>query len=683
MSEIEIIPAGPQAGMAAEGLDEAAQQAGLLADGLEELAGLVGGQLGLTEPAGNLALRATSLRADRFRIVVVGGFSRGKSTLLNAMLGTDLLPQKAVPATAIITLLEYAAQPGVRVRFTAEGAPDDVLSVEEFRSRYVLSEEDINDGEVDTDRFSRIDHAVVSYPIELCRHRVELVDSPGLQDDPARTKRTIGFLRRADAVVMVLDATTLLTEDEIQFLETVLLPEGFRNIFFVINKWNLIEEFVLRPSDVPKQIAELEARIQMRLVPFCQAGLRNLSAERIFRVNAFGALRGRMRDPRNTAYLAATNVPAFEEALQRFLINDRRGAKTAIVLGTVKTVEEEVQRYLATQEALGSKSLEEVEAELGLLQPKLERLRSIRRHIEGFLDSQSANLQDRLAISFQHHVDKIEAKLPEEVEAFDLSEILAGSLVWKALTDWARADENKFAQKVKRCIEPQVKTLLARHFTEWRERAVKKDIEMVTQDVDKHLHAEAEEYRRVMRDIEEQLGVQGSTLDINALVEIWMHPPEGEGGQFELSGIGAFGDMGWLIGSIAVDIAAEVVMHMTFLWLPIVGLIISAIRMLWREGKLRQSIREKIVENTTEGLRRLSHAKAALIRDQVRSSFEKLRGKITGSINEEIAVVEASLQSIIDRKRSKELSVDEERRRLAGVRAAVTATIARIRAAAV
>lgn len=683
MSETEVIPAETQAGMAAEGLDEAAQQAGLLADGLEEMAALVGGHLGLAEPASNLALRAASLRADRFRIVVVGGFSRGKSTLLNAMLGTDILPQKAVPATAIITILEYAAQPSVRVRFATEGTPDDVLSLEEFRSRYVLSEEDINDGLVDTDRFSRIDHAVLSYPIDLCRHRVELVDSPGLQDDPARTARTIRFLRRADAVVMVLDATTLLTEDEIQFLETVLLPEGFRNIFFVINKWNLIEEFVLRPSDVAKQVAELEARIQARLAPFCREGQRDLSAERIFRVDAFGALRSRMREPRDTARLAATNVPAFEEALQRFLVNDRRGAKTAIVLGTVKTVEEEVQRYLATQKALGSKSLEEVEAELGLLQPKLERLRSIRQHIEGFLDSQSANLQDRLAISFQHHIDKIEAKLPEEVEAFDLSEILAGSLVWKALTDWARADENKFAQKVKRCIEPQVKRLLARHFTEWREQAVKKDIEMVAKDVDKHLHAEAEEYRRVMQEIEEQLGVQGSTLDIDALVGIWMHPPEGEGGQFELSGIGAFGDMGWLIGSIAVDIAAEVVWHMTFLWLPIVGLLISAVRMLWREGQLRQSIREKIVENTTEGLQRLSHVKAAMIRQQVRGSFEKLKSKIAGSINEEISVVEASLQSIIDRKRDKELSVEGERRRLGDVQTAVTAVIGRIHAAAV
>ena len=39
---------------------------------------------------------------------------------------------------------------------------------------------------------------------------------------------------------MVLDATALLTEDEIHFLETVLLPEGLHNIFFVINKWNLI-----------------------------------------------------------------------------------------------------------------------------------------------------------------------------------------------------------------------------------------------------------------------------------------------------------------------------------------------------------------------------------------------------------------------------------------------------------
>lgn len=683
MNETDVIaPAEPQAGMSSEALDKAAQQAGLLANGLEELAGIVKGQLGLTEPAGHLEMRAASLRADRFRIVVVGGFSRGKSTLLNAMLGTDILPQKAVPATAIITMLEYAKQPSVRVRFAMEGAPDDILSLDEFRSRYVLSEEDINDGQVETDRFSRIDHAVVSYPIDLCRHRVELVDSPGLQDDPARTARTIRFLRRADAVVMVLDATALLTEDEIHFLETVLLPEGLHNIFFVINKWNLIKEFIVRPSEAAKQIAELEARIDARLKPFCRIGQRDLSAERIFRIDAYGALKARMWAPGDPAELAATNVPAFEEAVQRFLVNERRNAKLDVVLGTVKTVEEEVRRFLAAQEAMMAKSIEEVEEDLRLLQPKLERLRSIRQHILGFLDSQSSNLQDRLGISFQHHIDKLEAKLPDEVETFDLSDILQGSLVWKALTDWARADENKFAQKVKRCIEPQVKKLLARHFTAWREAVVKDEIQTVTIDVDKHLHAEAEEYRRVMQEIEEQLGVQGSTLDIDLLVERWMHPPEEEGGQFELSSVGAFGDMGWLIGSIAIDITADVVWHMTFAWLPIVGLIITAIRMLWREGRLRQNIREKVVQNTTDGLRRVSQAKIMMIRQQVRESFEKLKNKIAGSINEEIAVVEASVQSIIDQKRDRETSAEEELQKLAAARSAIGEVIRRIHSAA-
>lgn len=684
MSETEfVIPAEPQAGMSAEALDAAAQQAEILSNDLEELAKIVEGQLDLSDPAGLLRLRAASLRADRFRIVVVGGFSRGKSTLLNAVLGTDILPQKVTPSTAIITMLEYAERPRARVSFLDGNAPDEILTVDEFRARYVLSEEDISDGKVDTDRFSLVDHAVVSYPVDLCRHRVELVDSPGLQDEKTRTERTIRFLHRADAVVMVLDATALLTEDELHFLDTVLLPEGLKNIFFVINKWNLIEQQVLRPADAAKEYADLEARIESRLAPFCRVGARDLSTERIFRVDALGALKARMRNPPSIERLEETNLPAFERALQRFLVEERRRVKLDVVLGTVKTVSEEVHRFIATQEVMAGKSIEEIEGELRLLEPKLERLRGIRKHILAFLDAQSANLRDRLTISFQKHIERIEARLPEEVEEFDLTEITQGSMVWKSLTDWARSDENKFANKVKRCVEPQLRKLLERHFAAWRQSAVKNEIQAVTKDVDTHLQEEAAEYQRVMREIEDQLGIHGTALNVDALVEQWLHSPDNrEEGAFELSGVGAIGDMSWLIGSIAVDIAAEVVAHMATAWIPIVGLIISAARLLWREAKLRQQIKEKIVLNATEGLRRLGQVKAALIRERVEESFAKLKNKVAGSINDEIAIVEASLQTIIDRKRDKETSVEEERQRLASARNMMGATIGRIRSAA-
>jgi type IV secretory pathway ATPase VirB11/archaellum biosynthesis ATPase len=43
------------------------------------------------------------LAEDRFNLVVVGRFSRGKTSLMNAVLGTDCLPTGIRPLTSVIT----------------------------------------------------------------------------------------------------------------------------------------------------------------------------------------------------------------------------------------------------------------------------------------------------------------------------------------------------------------------------------------------------------------------------------------------------------------------------------------------------------------------------------------------------------------------------------------------------
>ena len=49
---------------------------------------------------------------DVFSIVVLGEFSRGKSTFVNALMGEPLLPMDVLPETAVIQVLHYAEQPG-------------------------------------------------------------------------------------------------------------------------------------------------------------------------------------------------------------------------------------------------------------------------------------------------------------------------------------------------------------------------------------------------------------------------------------------------------------------------------------------------------------------------------------------------------------------------------------------
>jgi Dynamin family len=63
------------------------------------------------------------LSAYRFRLAVAGQFSRGKSTLMNALLGAAYLPMGALPMTSVVTTVRYGSRPRAMVRRVALPLP--------------------------------------------------------------------------------------------------------------------------------------------------------------------------------------------------------------------------------------------------------------------------------------------------------------------------------------------------------------------------------------------------------------------------------------------------------------------------------------------------------------------------------------------------------------------------------
>src|SRR5205085_1118354 len=93
-------------------LDRYRAARGEIAGRLEGLARRVAGEegaggLALPEVAGQLRAAAETLRSGTFRLMLLGDMKRGKTTLLNAMLGEALLPVRVTPCTAIITVVRF------------------------------------------------------------------------------------------------------------------------------------------------------------------------------------------------------------------------------------------------------------------------------------------------------------------------------------------------------------------------------------------------------------------------------------------------------------------------------------------------------------------------------------------------------------------------------------------------
>ncbi len=181
------------------------------------------------------ALRKPLAQTDLV-VAVAGDFKRGKSTLLNALIGERILPTRVAPATAVPCVLRYAPSLTVHAFFRDDRPPEpiDPADLERFASIPRPGDRDvpvIRPG---------IDHLEVglpwSYPAD-----VALLDLPGLNEEGGRAEMAQRAVAGADAVLVVLAATQLLGEDELQFLDT-LWTEGQRTLLFAINHLDQLDE---------------------------------------------------------------------------------------------------------------------------------------------------------------------------------------------------------------------------------------------------------------------------------------------------------------------------------------------------------------------------------------------------------------------------------------------------------
>ena len=93
------------------------------------------------------------------------------------------------------------------------------------------------------------------WPLEMLKQGVEIIDSPGLNESETRAKVTMDYLTKADAILFVLAADRLCSQDEMYFIENNLHAFGFTDPFFVVNRFDLIND---REKERVKKFAELK-----------------------------------------------------------------------------------------------------------------------------------------------------------------------------------------------------------------------------------------------------------------------------------------------------------------------------------------------------------------------------------------------------------------------------------------
>lgn len=182
----------------------------------------------------DLADRAARLEeriaAGQFHLAVLGEFKRGKSTLVNALVGRELLPTGVVPLTAVPTEVHLGTEgstavlvDGRRVDIPAGGLADFVT-------------ERRNPGNVQG--VARVEVGAAAWPGAA---GVVLVDTPGVASVNQHNTAAAGAtLAESDAAIVVLSADSPLSESEAAILAE--LGARRERVFVVINKCDHVDD---------------------------------------------------------------------------------------------------------------------------------------------------------------------------------------------------------------------------------------------------------------------------------------------------------------------------------------------------------------------------------------------------------------------------------------------------------
>lgn len=171
------------------------------------------------------------LANDEVFLAVLGQMKRGKSSLLNALLGKDILPTGVLPLTSVVTEIRYAAVPSARVVYQS-GHEDDVALSD--IAEYIT--ESKNPG-----NRKRVSALRIFYPTELLRNGLVLVDTPGFGSTYSHnTDATLDYLETVDAAIIVFSIDPPITEVEAAFLKD--LRVAVPQLFFVLNKIDLVSK---------------------------------------------------------------------------------------------------------------------------------------------------------------------------------------------------------------------------------------------------------------------------------------------------------------------------------------------------------------------------------------------------------------------------------------------------------
>ena len=367
------------------------------------------------------------IETNAFNLAVVGQFKRGKTSLINALLGADILPVAVVPLTSIATIITYGEALNIKV-FFIEGSTLDITP--ESLPDYVTEKgnpKNIKDvGEV-----------IITYPSPYLKEGVRLIDTPGVGSIyEHNTDVAYRYLPKSDAALFLLSVDQPMSKAELDFLGDV--KEYSNKIFFLLNKADYFSEADLKES-----------------IEFSTGVLKEvMGAEvKIFPVSAKLALDGKLKG--SDELLRKSCLPGFSDVLNEFLMEEKGRILILSVTNNLLRTIEQSHFELALELKSLTAPLEELKTKLQAFEAKKIEVAQEKQDFDFLLDGETKmlvknildedlkvfrkSLIDREQVHIEEQFSQLKAlpltKLRDSLEQIIIDRVKNGFKTWREVED--------------------------------------------------------------------------------------------------------------------------------------------------------------------------------------------------------------------------------------------------------
>ena len=434
---------------------------------------------------------------QKFSIGITGVMNAGKSTMLNALMGQEILGSAVVPETANLTIVKHG-KPEANVFYwnknewdRIENTANEIDSIRDFVNETktifgdqlsnLIKEEshyekvDINNlaaytsAEASGKKCNLVKYVELKSDLNFLADGIEIVDTPGL-DDPViqREEITKEYLAQCDLMLHLMNVSQSATLKDIEFIIDALLYQNITKLLIVITRADTVSK-----EQLEEVINYTKSSIQKQL----KAQNKDSKLDYILNSIKFIPISGKMallhrigksKEAIDAGYnIEDTGILEIEEYLHETLFGSDSSKSDLIIKGAktqlVKTIEKELKSF-NYELILLSKSKEELQSDLEDFNKKKDTNKKI------FIAmNEDINLYKKDA---SNYIDTLETFLTTEL--IDLQNVIKQRVFSDVKYSFEKTKKRPESSRIKTIVETAIKDGIIDIIRDYRYKFIKK-----------------------------------------------------------------------------------------------------------------------------------------------------------------------------------------------------------------